>query len=186
MVCSSFYNCHIMRIGAPICNIKLGRSFRGHSMSTECNKIENGMIIRIYQSYYRDRVIQEYNSVTNITKTHLHFDSNWNYGTTPAWFKKKCNLIDAAVGVWNNAVYTSDELDITISHTSLQITVKINEKNINFLNHYENLILIKKYKHTLSIVRDNIKNSVISNWVNLSIENATIILNDGITQNITY
>lgn len=171
-----------------IFNVKLGNSFKGHSMRSTCKKIKNGMILSMSHVYFNNVIWQHYNSVTDTTETYLHFKSNWYYDKIPLWFQDKIKLIQGLHSNFQFAQYLSDQLEIYIDETTLSITVKTNAKGINFNNHYDNIRLIKESKHTFSIIRNNIKNSTLSNWNDLNIDSLTgkIILNKGITQNIRH
>lgn len=171
-----------------ILNVKLGNSFKGHSMRTACSKIKNGMTLSTHHVYFNDSISQRYNSVADITTTYLYFRSNWHYDKVPLWFQHKIKEIIGLHSNFQSAQYLSDQLEIYIDEITLSITIKTNAEGIDFLNHYDNIRLIKENKHILSIVRSNIKNSTLSDWDALNIDSLTgkITLNKGITQNIRH
>ena len=155
-----------------IFNVKLGKSFKGHSMRVSCSKIKNGMTLSTHHVYFSDSISQHYNSVTDTTKTYLCFSSNWYCDKIPLWFQDKMKVIKGLYSNFQFAQYSSEKLEIYIDEGLLYVTIK----------------LIKENKRTFSIVRDNIKNSTLSNWDALNIDSLTgkITLNKGITQNIRH
>jgi hypothetical protein len=174
---------------SPVYNIKLGSSFKGHSMNITCDKIKDGMTLTTYQNYYSDVVTQFYNSVTDETETSLIFQLH----RSPLWYKQKWDEINKELDILHGSTFTrsaefkSETLTIYMNREDMVVRLHFITKGIDFYTHVNNINLIKKYKHVFAILRNNFKNSITSNWLSLNINSRDhIVLPEVFIENIDY
>lgn len=153
-------------------NIKKGRSFKGHSQQLTLSYLNNGNPFKIKRVdwYFGNCAVSEYNINKHETEHFVVFTS-----TNLKWIGKLTNKMfnKDIIGIQ----YDSEELSVSIDQFHLGIGLKFNiSPGCNFLDYYEGIQAIKKYRPMYNSFKKSLKNCDISNFQYLSQKDSCLVL----------
>lgn len=160
-----------------ILNLKKGNSFKGHSLyfnSTANHK--NEAQLTYYNNYFDDTSLQVYNISNDETTINISLKPR-----TSKWYREKLKAMYKMYSVSGDKKISVFELNcIKIKEYDTQITLyedfvlaqfSKTMKGLHFLNHRDNILLIKYFNKEFSRFLFNLKRESLESFINLEIEN---------------
>lgn len=154
-------------------NIKTGRSFKGHSQQLTLSYLNNGNPASIKRAdwYFGNCVVSEYNINKNETEHFVVFTN-----TSLKWTVELTNKMFKSYAI-KGIQYDSEELSVSVDGHHLGVGLKFNiSPGCNFLDYYDGIQAIKKYRPMYSSFKKSLKNCDILNFKYLSQKDFCVVL----------
>lgn len=157
-----------LRLDSSIYNIKRHKSFKGHAMNMSAENKDGEMMIRLYNQYFGNAVIQTYFSKYDAVMTQIVFEKH----ILPKWYLNKWVNIESLTNC-HQSEYLSESITVKFHEHFHTVTIYSVSDGLSFNKHDVNIDLIKRNRNLNRKIILNFKNSTLREWESLDIKHLT-------------